>query len=102
MDNNNAMKQYRNIPFKYVEWTTWNGKTSTGYHCEDKSLLEGVDKVKKVYTGYRFHSMDDYFYKRILIHCPQKRYEYIKAWVSRNIVDKLYQKIIKTINNYDV
>ena len=45
MDNNNAMKQYRNIPFKYVEWTTWNGKTSTGYHCEDKSLLEGVDTI---------------------------------------------------------
>tara|TARA_R110000787_G_scaffold60173_2_gene136372 strand:- start:74 stop:337 length:264 start_codon:yes stop_codon:yes gene_type:complete len=45
MDNNNVMKQYRNIPFKYVEWTTWNGKTSTGYHCEDKSLLEGVDTI---------------------------------------------------------
>ena len=43
MDNNNVMKQYRNIPFKYVEWTTWNGKTCTGYHCEDKSLLEGVN-----------------------------------------------------------
>ena len=39
------MKQYRNIPFKYVEWTTWNGKTSTGYHCEDKSLLEGVNTI---------------------------------------------------------
>ena len=39
------MKQYRNIPFKYVEWTTWNGKTATGYHCEDKSLLEGLNTV---------------------------------------------------------
>ena len=39
------MKQYRNIPFKYVEWTTWNGKTATGYHCEDKSLLEGLDTI---------------------------------------------------------
>ena len=45
MDNNNAMKQYRNIPFKYVEWTTWNGKTATGYHCEDKSLLEGLNTI---------------------------------------------------------
>ena len=45
MDNNNTMKQYRNIPFKYVEWTTWNGKTSTGYHCEDKALLEGLDTI---------------------------------------------------------
>ena len=39
------MKQYRNIPFKYVEWTTWNGKTATGYHCEDKKLLEGLNTV---------------------------------------------------------
>ena len=45
MDNNNVMKQYRNIPFKYVEWTTWNGKTATGYHCEDKALLEGLDTI---------------------------------------------------------
>ena len=39
------MKQYRNIPFKYVEWTTWNGKTATGYHCEDKYLLEDLNTV---------------------------------------------------------
>ena len=37
--------KYRNINYKYVEWTTWNGKTCTGYHCEDKSLLEGVDTI---------------------------------------------------------
>ena len=48
MDNNNVNKNnmnYRKIPFKYIEWTTWNGKTSTGYHCEDKSLLEGVNTI---------------------------------------------------------
>ena len=39
------MKQYRNIPFKYVEWTTWNDKICTGYHCEDKKLLEGLNTV---------------------------------------------------------
>ena len=45
MDNNNAMRQYRNIKYKYVTWTTWDGKLCTGYHCEDKKLLEGLNTV---------------------------------------------------------
>ena len=59
-----------------------------------------INKVRKV----RIEGLPNfiYNYERILIHCPQKRYEYIKAWVSRNIVDQLYKKIIKTINSYDV
>ena len=65
---------------------------NSGYvriNCNDR--IYQINKVRKVRIEglpnfiYRFHSMDDYFYKRILIHCPQKRYEYIKAWVNRNI-----------------
>lgn len=26
--------QYRNIPYEYDEWTTWNGKKASGYSCE--------------------------------------------------------------------
>jgi hypothetical protein len=26
--------QYRNIPYKYNEWTTWNGELASGYSCE--------------------------------------------------------------------
>ena len=26
--------QYRNIPYEYNEWTTWNGKPASGYACE--------------------------------------------------------------------
>lgn len=26
--------QYRNIPYKYNEWTTYNGKPASGYSCE--------------------------------------------------------------------
>jgi len=26
--------QYRNIPYEYDEWTTWNGKQASGYSCE--------------------------------------------------------------------
>lgn len=25
--------QYRNIPYEYREWTTWNGKQASGYSC---------------------------------------------------------------------
>ena len=26
--------QYRDIPYKYNEWTTYNGKPASGYSCE--------------------------------------------------------------------
>lgn len=45
MDNNNVMREYRNIKYKYVTWTTWDGKLCTGYHCEDKKLLKGLNTV---------------------------------------------------------
>ena len=45
MDNNNVMRQYRNIKYKYVTWTTWDGKFCTGYTCNDKKLLEGLNTV---------------------------------------------------------
>ena len=58
---------------------------NSGYvriNCNDR--LYQINKVKKVFkkkSGW----YGNYCYKRILIHCPQKRYEYIKAWVNRNI-----------------
>ena len=61
---------------------------NSGYvriNCNDR--LYQINKVKKVYTGYRFHGIDDYYYKRVLISCAKDRYEYIKAWVSRNITN---------------
>ena len=36
---------YRNVKFEFVEWETWNGKYASGYHCEDKKLLEGLNTV---------------------------------------------------------
>ena len=44
-----------------------------------------INKVKKITDDPRYHF--GYYYKRILIHCPQKRYEYIKKWVNRNITN---------------
>jgi hypothetical protein len=43
MDNNNM--KYRNIKYSYHEWKTWTGKLATGYHCEDKALLKGLNTV---------------------------------------------------------
>jgi hypothetical protein len=65
---------------------------NSGYiriNCNDR--LYQINKVRKVfysnsgYIGKKSEWYENYCYKRILIHCPQKRYEYIKAWVNRNI-----------------
>ena len=40
--NNNNMK-YRNVKFSYKEWYTWDERLATGYHCDDKNLLKGLD-----------------------------------------------------------
>tara|TARA_R100001443_G_scaffold10576_1_gene20267 strand:+ start:986 stop:1261 length:276 start_codon:yes stop_codon:yes gene_type:complete len=43
MDNNNM--KYRNIKYNYHEWKTFDGRLVTGYHCEDKKLLNGLDTI---------------------------------------------------------
>ena len=45
-----------------------------------------LNKVSKIYTGYRFYSIDDYFYKRILIKCPKARYERLLAFDTKNCI----------------
>ena len=41
MDNINM--RHRNIKYSYKEWYTWDEKLATGYHCDDKTLLKGLD-----------------------------------------------------------
>ena len=41
----NKEKTYRNVPFTYHEWTTFDGRLATGYHCEDVKLLDGLNTV---------------------------------------------------------
>ena len=41
----NKEYKYRKIPFTYHEWTTFDGKLATGYHCEDEKLLDGLNTV---------------------------------------------------------
>ena len=40
--NNNNMK-HRNVKFSFNEWYTWDEQRKTGYHCDDKNLLKGLD-----------------------------------------------------------
>jgi hypothetical protein len=57
---------------------------NSGYvRIEGNDRIYQINKVKKVYTGYRFHGVDNYFYKRILIPNPQERYKYLVEWVER-------------------
>ena len=45
MDNinvNNNMK-HRNVKYSFNEWYTWDEQRKTGYHCDDKNLLKGLD-----------------------------------------------------------
>ena len=59
---------------------------NSGYvRINGNDRLYQINKVRKVRIKGLPNSI--YNYKRILIHCPQKRYEYIKAWVSRNITN---------------
>ena len=41
MDNINM--RHRNIKYSYKEWYTWDEQRKTGYHCDDKNLLKGLD-----------------------------------------------------------
>ena len=53
----------------------------SGYVRIDSGLdrLYQINKVKK----YNFEDFN-YYYERILIPCPQERFQYIKDWVKRN------------------
>ena len=35
--------KHRNVKYSFNEWYTWDEKRATGYHCDDKTLLKGLD-----------------------------------------------------------
>ena len=41
----NKEYKYRKVPYTYHEWTTFDGRLTTGYHCEDEKLLDGLNTV---------------------------------------------------------
>lgn len=59
---------YRDTEYTYNEWTTWNGKPASGFTCEDKSLLEGINLVS-------FSSItEDEMHQRIDDHIDNKEH----------------------------
>ena len=53
---------YRNTDYSYHEWITFDGNKATGYHCEDKKILEGLNTISfGAKTRAEMHSkIDDY------------------------------------------
>ncbi len=53
---------YRDTPYKYHEWTTYNGKQAKGFNCNCKTLLKHVNVVSfGAQTEQEMHSkIDDY------------------------------------------
>ena len=102
----NLWRKYKIINMKLIniskkgtlKFELSDGRFITSYNSgyvriNGNDRLYQINKVKKVfysnsgYIGKKSEWYENYCYKRILIHCPQKRYEYIKAWVSRNITN---------------
>ena len=53
---------YRNTDYSYHEWITFDGNKATGYHCEDKKLLEGLNTVSfGAQTRAEMHSKIDHY-----------------------------------------
>ncbi len=53
---------YRNTDYSYHEWITFDGNQATGYHCEDKKLLEGLNTVSfGAQTRAEMHSKIDHY-----------------------------------------
>ena len=75
MDNKNM--RYNNTKYEYVEWTTWDGKKCSGYHCEDKALLKGLNTESfGTKTEVEMHKeIDNYIYNRNLVLRSQKLYD---------------------------
>ena len=42
---NDDIITYRDTPYEYHEWTTFDGKPAKGFHCDDETLLQHVNVV---------------------------------------------------------
>ena len=53
---------YRDTPYTYQEWVTWNGKPAKGFNCNDENLLQYVNVVSfGTITEDEMHKrIDDY------------------------------------------
>jgi len=59
---NDDIITYRDTPYEYHEWTTFDGKPAKGFHCDDETLLQHVNVVSfGTMTEIAMHNkIDDY------------------------------------------
>lgn len=64
--NGNTFK-YRSTEYKYSEWVTWDGREASGFSCEDKVLLFGLDQIRITARTEKemFDKIDDYIDNRL-------------------------------------
>ena len=64
--NGNTFK-YRDTEYKYSEWVTWDGREASGFSCEDKVLLFGLDQIRITARTEKemFEKIDDYIDNRL-------------------------------------
>ena len=54
--------QYRNVTYKYNEWITSGNNKASGYQCEDKALLKGINTVSfGATTKAEMHAKIDHY-----------------------------------------
>lgn len=64
---NGDTPKYRDAEYTYREWTTWDGREASGFSCEDKGLLFGLDEVRITARTEKemFEKIDDYIDNRL-------------------------------------
>jgi hypothetical protein len=80
---------YRDTPYTYQEWTTWNGKPAKGFNCNDETLLSCTNTVSfGTITEEEMHErIDDYI---------DNAEEHLKA---RETSHRAAEEFYKTIKN---
>jgi len=83
----NKEYKYRDVKFTYHEWTTFDGNQATGYHCEDKKILDGLNTTSfgSITITEMQDKIDDYVDNRNEKLEQQRQYdkaeaEYYEKW----------------------
>ncbi len=63
---NESIIEYRGVKFEYHEWITFDGNQATGYHCDDKKILDGLmtQSFGSMTITEMCHKIDDYLDNR--------------------------------------
>ncbi len=84
---------YRNTEYSYHEWITFDGNQATGYHCDDKELLKGINTTSfGATTKAEMHSkIDDYI---------DNKAEHLEWQAQYNRAEAEYYEKYGTVNEF--